>query len=133
MIRRGQAAFKAPARFPRGGNRDGVCCRCVLLPFPFFALASPGPGREVRSWIGWTRPGKAARLGVRFFRGALQGERSFLLSPQLETGLPHSLVGSPTFFVFLLVLVWGKTRLSGHQLEGVAARCSLDCGGLSHT
>ena len=41
---------------------------CVVtvsyLPSPFFAPASPGPGREVRSWVGWTRLGKTARLGV---------------------------------------------------------------------
>ena len=48
-------------------------------PSPFFAPASPGPGREVRSWIGWTtRLGKTTRSGVWFFRGALQGEGVFL-------------------------------------------------------
>ena len=36
--------------------------------------SSPGPGREVRSWVGWTRLGKTARCGVWLFWGALQEE-----------------------------------------------------------
>ena len=113
----------------------GCAVTVSRLPTPAFAPASPGPGREVRSWIGSTRRGKIARLGVWFFRGALQGEGFFctLCSWRLgqERIVPHSVVGPPTFFVFLFIFVWARHGCRATNWRAVlAGRCSLDSGRL---
>ena len=75
MMRRGQVASEAPAC---GNRKRGVLSLCPTFHlYPSFPPASLGPGREVGSWVGQTRLGKTARLGVWLFRGALQGERVF--------------------------------------------------------
>ena len=94
---------------------ETVCAVTVSYhPSPFFAPASPGPGREVRSWIGWTRPGKTERSGVWLPRGGLQGEWVFstLCSWGLgrERIVPNSVVGPLAFLVLLLILVRHSCR-----------------------
>ena len=67
---------------------SGCAVTVSRLPSPFFAPESPGPGREIRSWIGWTPLEKTVRSGVWFFRDAFRGDGVFFcsLSLQLETG-----------------------------------------------
>ena len=51
-----------------------VCADMVTrLPPPLFSSESPGPGREVRNGMGWSKMEKTARSGVWLFRGALSG------------------------------------------------------------
>ena len=63
-----------PDDFPGGGHRNGVCRHGIPPSSPDFDTSSPGPGREAKSWIGWTPLRKTARSGARLFRGALQEE-----------------------------------------------------------
>ena len=105
------------------------------LPSPFFAPASPAPGREVRSWIGSTRRGKLPGQGCGF-SGVPCRERDFCCSlcswrlGQVRT-VPHSVVGPPTFFVFLFIFVWARHGCRATNWRAVlAGRCSLDSGRL---
>ena len=42
----------------------GCADTVVRLPSPSLSSVSPGPGREVRNWLGWTPLEKTARSGV---------------------------------------------------------------------
>ena len=53
--------------------QPGCAVTVSCLPSPFFALESPGPGREDRSWIGWTPLQKTARSGGVVVPGCLAG------------------------------------------------------------
>ena len=55
-------------------------------PSPDFATSSPGPGREVRNWRGWTSLEKTVRSGGCLFWSALRERVYFRLSLQPETG-----------------------------------------------
>ena len=105
------------------------------LPSPFIAPVLPGPGRDVRNMLGWSQVVKTARMGIWLFQGALQGEKFFFpcCSGRLgkERIVPHSVVGPPSFFVFLPIFV-GQGTATGHELAGGVGCCLLDCGGLSH-
>ena len=107
----------------------------VRLPPPFFSSVSPGPGREVRNWLGWTPLEKTARSGVWGLRGALVGSSIFLHLLQHVIGLckdrflQHG--WSPLFPRVLVHTCMDEARLSGHKLESGAGHCLIDCGGLS--
>ena len=103
----------------------GCAVTVSCLPYPVFALVSPGPGREVKSWIGWTRHGKITRSGVRFFPGC--SRCSWGLGT--ERIVPRSVGGPFTFFVLLFILVWTR---HGCRATNRGGHCSLNCGGLSH-
>ena len=108
---------------------DKGCVATVShLPTPDFTTSAPGCGSVVRSWLGWTLMGKTAWSGLWLFRCALRGGDVFssLLAScdWVKKGIvPHSVVGSPTFCVFLFVLVRGKAQLSGHRLESGVGHC----------
>ena len=85
----------------------------VRLPSPSLSSVSPGSGREIRNWLGWTPLEKTARSGVWRFRGALVGSSIFSHLLQRVIGFSEDrflqLEQSPsTFFVFLLICVWPK-------------------------
>ena len=93
------------------------------LPPPFFAPASPGTGREVRSWIGWTRLRKTARSGVWWFRGALQGalqgEGVLLVlcaaGDWVKKGSYHTAWSIPHFLLCSCSNLYGKGTATGPQ------------------
>ena len=85
----------------------GCAVSVSYLPSPFFSPASPGPGKEVRSWIGWTRPGKTARSVCGF--PALSAAGDWVKRRPYRTA----------FRVFAHTRM-DKARLSGHSLDGGA-------------
>ena len=55
----------------------GCADTVVRLPSPSLSSVSPGRGREVRNWLGWTPLEKTAGSGVWGLRGALVGSSIF--------------------------------------------------------
>ena len=95
--------------------QPGCAVKVSRLPVLFFAPESPGQGREVSCWRGWTPLEQTTRSGVWLFRGALGGESVFfctLCSWRLgqQRIVPRSVGGPSTFFVFLLMCVWVRHR-----------------------
>ena len=81
---------------------ETVCVVTVsYLPSPDFATSSPGPGGEVRSWIGWTPLEKNERSGVWLILGALQEGGVF---PALSAA--GDWVRKESCHTALLVFVW---------------------------
>ena len=89
-------------------------CADIRLPTPFFSSVSPGPGREVRDWMGWSLLEKTARSGVWLFRGALRCSSAFFAFAAFANWfknkriVPYGVGGPPSFFVFLFILVWAR-------------------------
>ena len=97
--------------------QPGCAVKVSRLPVPFFALESPGQGREVGRWIVWTPLEQTTRSGVWLFRGALGGECIFCTLCSWGLGQERIVPRSVRSLHFLCVLShmrMGKARLSGH-------------------
>ena len=140
MLRRGQVAVTTPAcGFPRKWKSFLGCADTVVrLPSPSLSSVSPGPGREVRNWLGWTPQEKTARSGVWCLRGVLVGSSIFFALVAacnwvMKGPFLTAWGGPPSHFLHVLVRMhMGEARLSGHNLESGAGHCWPACGGLSH-
>ena len=82
-------------------------------PPPLLSSVSPGPGREVRNRMGWSLMEKTARSGGVVVPGCLVQEQcSFCICCICKLGkeriVPYSVVGPPTFVVFLFIFVWAR-------------------------
>ena len=65
----GRVRFLSPVISQEVDIQPGCAVTVSRLPTPFFAPESPGPGREVRSWTGWTPLEQTAGSGWVFFSG----------------------------------------------------------------
>ena len=97
---------------PGSGNHAGVCGHSCspssLLPF---SSVSPGPGREVRNWLGWTFLEKTARSGVWGLRGVLVGSSVFfalVVACDWVRKRPFLTAWASSHFVFLFICVWAR-------------------------
>ena len=139
MERRGQVAMKASAwRFPREWKSHWGCAVVMSRPPPpFFAPVLPGPGREVRSVLGWTSAQTTERSGGMVIPGCLERAECFsalsAAGDWVKKGSYHTAWAVPsTFFVFLLICSWaGHGCRATHRGCG-AGHCFVGCGGLSH-
>ena len=93
-----------------------MCGDCVL-PIPD-STSSPGRGREVRSWIGWTPLVKTERSRVWLVQVALQGEAVFSAlsaADWVKKGSYHTMWAVPPLSSCLCSLSFGKGAAVGPQ------------------